>query len=194
MARAVGLWSGLWLLLQVAAVLAVRFVAADPWRGALVTGPLCGTAAWLAMVGFAGSDRRRNRRSKALWEQMGPPPVPVFPEEPPQAPQPLSGVLGTTPFDLAHREGQTVLRVGDREMVIEPDTHVRHRAHLLWKTFSVAQPHRPAFVLRYHLPWGLQVFARHEPDFFVAQMDDPGLELTAELGGDTGWVSAYVAR
>lgn len=125
--------------------------------------------------------------------------APVAPA-PPAAPRayagPLAGVLGSTPFSLRQLDGQTVLRIGEWETVVGPDTQVRHRQHRLWNSFAVAALGRPTFVHRYHLPWGLQLLAQFEstPDFFVAQMDDPGLELTVELGGISAWSPATNAE
>ncbi|UYQ62852.1 hypothetical protein [Streptomyces peucetius] len=111
-------------------------------------------------------------------------------------PGPLSGVLGRTPFTLERMGGLTVLRVGDRETVIGPDTRVRHRAHLLWNTFRVERAGRPLLVHRYRLPWVEQLLGQFEtaPDFFVAQDIDPGLELTVALGGESAWVLSEAGK
>ena len=194
MVKGTGFWAGLWLLLSVPMALVLRFVAGASWSDVVAYGPLCTTCAWSVVVASQVRDRWKQRRRTAQAEAVDVLPVPVFPKELPRAPRPLSGELGRTPFTLEPQGGRTVLRVGDWTTVIGPDTRVRHVSHLLWKTFSVGQPGRPEFVLRYRLPWRLQLFGWTEPDYLVAEMDDPGLELAAELGGDTGWVLADPVR
>lgn len=104
----------------------------------------------------------------------------------------MEGVLGRTPFTLRRTAGRDVLRIGAHEMVIGPDTKVRHRAGLLSMTLTVEQPDGETFTHRYRLPsWTLQLAPVLDAayDLTVAEADDPGLALTELLDGTSDWAA-----
>ncbi|MFE2411644.1 hypothetical protein ACFXDE_25165 [Kitasatospora sp. NPDC059408] len=102
-----------------------------------------------------------------------------------------SGRLGRLRAELRTADdGRRVLTVGDRQVVVRPDAAVRHRGGLLHHRITVEQPGEPVFTVRYRPSWharlGPLLDATH--DRWAAESDDPGLELTARLGGTDDWV------
>ncbi|MQS16781.1 hypothetical protein F7Q99_32485 [Streptomyces kaniharaensis] len=86
-------------------------------------------------------------------------------------------------------DGQQVLQIADRSVVVDARTEVRHRSDLLSRCITVRRPGRRPFVHRYRLPWMTQLAPLWEAayDRWSAEADDPGLDLVALLGGTDDW-------
>ncbi|WP_418960069.1 hypothetical protein [Streptomyces tritici] len=100
----------------------------------------------------------------------------------------FEGTLGRTPFRVLRTGDRRELTIGDRSVVLTPDTRLRHRNRWVCMEIRVTEPGRPDFVHRYSLGL-LQWAALREPDYLTAELGDPGLELVAALGGTTDWVT-----
>ncbi|GAA1413151.1 hypothetical protein ACFQZ4_48990 [Catellatospora coxensis] len=77
-------------------------------------------------------------------------------------------------------------------MEIGPGATVRHRGSLRRRQLTIEQPDVATFTHRYRLPWRLVFLSLWDPTFdrFDAEADDPGLWLTARLGGTDDWSRA----
>ncbi|MEV7024284.1 hypothetical protein [Kitasatospora sp. NPDC093558] len=101
-----------------------------------------------------------------------------------------SGRLGRLPAELHVDGDHRVLTVGGRRVVLRPDAAVRHRGGLLRHRITVEQPGEPVFTVRYRPSWHARLGPLLDAtyDRWAAEFDDPGLELTARLGGADDWV------
>ncbi|MEE1757239.1 hypothetical protein [Streptomyces sp. SP18CS02] len=109
--------------------------------------------------------------------------------EPPAVRVLLSSRVGRHVIGLVAIGDEQYITVGSHRFLVRPGLRVTHRHRFLRNTLTVREPGRPPVVVRYRLRWCFQTAPYWEVayDYWSALGDDPGLELTDAVGGDSDW-------